>query len=277
MYGPGVNEPSPTSPAPPPPADDEVERRLRALKEGPPDAPPPGELAPDAAPPGPSAGAPGPLPDDEAPRRVTGEVIEEPGTAWPYGPGGGAGSGGGGGQPPTATRVVGWSVREIDAGRVGLWIGLGLVVLGSYLVLAPLFPAVKLAGSAALVALGIAGVVGGATRRTGTWAVYVGAVVAAVGAAGLLAGSGLVRGEGLTTIAVGLALIGLAGWRARLRAGWRPLAVAGAVVAGLGAIEYLGWAIPGFPSLGELLLAGALVGIGWIVLRNALRPGPPRA
>jgi hypothetical protein len=208
---------------------------------------------------------------------VTGEVLEGPGTARPYEPGGGAGTGSGGGQPPATTRVFSWSVREIEAGRIGLWIGLGLLLLGGYLVLAPLFPAVELAGSAALVALGVVGVVAGATQRSGSWAVYVGAVVAAVGAARLLAGSGLIRGEGLTTIAVGLALLGLAAWRARRRLGWRPLAVAGAIVAGFGAVEYLGWAIPGFPSLGELLLAGALVGIGWIVLRNALRPGPPRA
>jgi hypothetical protein len=209
---------------------------------------------------------------------VTGEVIEDPGLAGAGSPAGNPRSGGSGttdGRTTPAGRVVSWSVREIDAGRIGLWIGLGLVLLGGYLVLAPLFPAVKLAGSAGLVALGAAGIVAGSTRRTGAWAVYVGAVVAAAGIAGILAGSGIVRGEGLTTIAVGLALFALAAWRARQRAGWRTLAVAGAVVAGLGTIEYLGWAIPGFPSLGELLLAAALVGIGWVVLRNALRPRTP--
>jgi hypothetical protein len=263
---------------PMPPADDEVERRLRAIKEGGPADPAPEPSPPASAGDRTGAGAPPPLPGDEGPRRVSGEVIEEPGTAWTPGRGGAGptGASGSAGKPPVSTRVVSWSVREIDAGRIGLWIGLGLVFLGGYLVFAPLFPAIKLTGSAAIAVLGIVGVIAGATGRTGSWAIYVGAVVAAAGTAGLLAGLGLIRGEGLTTIAVGLTLLGLAAWRARLRTGWRPLAAAGAIVAGLGAIEYLGWAVPGFPSLGELLLAGALVGIGWIVLRNALRPGPPR-
>jgi hypothetical protein len=213
---------------------------------------------------------------------VSGEVIEEPGTSGGPGPGWGGASGatggaGSSGAPPATARVVDWSVREIDAGRLGLWIGIGLLGLGAYLVAAPFFPAIKLAGSAGMVVLGLAGIVAGATRRTGSWAVYVGAVLAAAGAAGLLGSLGLVRGEGLTTVAVGLALLGLAAWRASRHAGWRPLAVAGAIVAGLGAFEWLGWAIPGFPSIGQLLVAAALVGVGWIVLRNALRPRPPRA
>jgi len=270
--------PPPTPPNPP--SDDEVERRLRALKERGTAAPPPEPVPPAADGAGSETGAPRPLPGDNGTRRVTGEVVAGPGTARPPGPRPGparpAGTGGGE-RPPALARIVGWSVREIDAGRVGLWIGLGLVLLGGYLVLAPLFPAVRVAGSVALLILGLAGVVAAASRRTGSWAVYVGAVVAAAGTAGLLTGLGLLRGSGWTTLAVGLALLALAAWRAARRAGWRPLAAAGAIVTGLGAIEILGWAVPGFPSLGELLLAAALVGIGWVVLRNALRPGsPPR-
>lgn len=267
------SSPSPT------PSDDEVERRLRALKEGGTAAPPPEPSPPASDGERGEAGAPRPLPGDGGTRRVSGEVIEGQGAGWAYSrregtarPAGASASG----RPPAVVRVVGWSAREIDAGRIGLWIGLGLVLLGGYLVLAPLFPAVRVAGSVALLVLGIAGMVAGASRRTGSWAIYVGAVVAAAGAAGLLTGLGLIRGGGWTTLAVGLALLGLAVWRAWRGAGWRPLAAVAVIVAGLGAIEILGWAVPGFPSLGELLLAGALVGIGWVVLRNALRPGSPR-
>lgn len=171
---------------------------------------------------------------------------------------------------------MGWSVREIDAGRMGLWIGLGLLLLGVYLVLSPWVPGVKLVGSGVILLLGLGLLVAGASRRAGSWATYVGVIVAAVGAVGVLGGLSILKGSGWTTLAVGLALLALAGWRASRRAGWRPLAIVGAVVAGLGGVEILGWAIPGFPSLGELLLAGMLVGIGYLLLRGALRPRVPR-
>ena len=263
--------------APREPSDDELEARLRALKGG-----------PAAGPAGSAAGGP----SRDAPRAVAGEVIEPAAFGWMRGGAGRTGGGrpaGGGGtghrDVPTdrrdapagpAVRVLGWSVREIDAGRMGLWIGLGLVLLGVYLVLSPWVPGVQLVGSGAILLLGLAAVLAGATRRAGSWAIYVGVVVGAVGAAGVLAGLGILRGGGWATLAVGLALLGLAGRRAARRAGWRPLAILGAIVAGIGGVEILGWAIPGFPSLGELLLAGMLVGVGYLVLRSAMRPRAPR-
>lgn len=211
-------------------------------------------------------------------------MIEDAGFGWMRGaagrPGGGrpADRGGAGRRDAPrgpAVRVLGWSFREIDAGRMGLWIGLGLVLLGVYLVLSPWVPGVQLAGSGAILLLGLAAVLAGATERAGSWSTYLGVIVAAVGAVGVLAGLGTLRGGGWTTLAVGLALLGLAGWRAARRTGWRPLAILGAIVAGIGGVEILGWAIPGFPSLGELLLAGILVGVGYLVLRSAMRPRVP--
>ena len=275
--------PAPPAPPAPPPGDDEVERRFRALKEGGTAALPPEPSPPAADGVRPEPRAPRPRPGDEGTRRVAGEVIEGPGTGQPYGQGArparpaGAARAGAGERPPTTVRAISWSVRGIDAGRIGLWIGLSLVLLGGYLVLAPLFPAVKVTGSGTILILGLVGLVASATGRAGSWATYVGAAVAAAGTAGLLTGLGILYGSGWTTLSVGLVLLVLAAWRAVRHAGWRSLAAVGAVVAGLGTIEILGWAVPGFPSLGELLLATVLMGIGWIVLRNSLRPGPPRA
>jgi hypothetical protein len=175
-------------------------------------------------------------------------------------------------QAPATVRVFRWGMGEAGAGRLGLWLGLALVVLGAYLALSPWVPGIRLVGSGLVMVAGLAVLFLVAARRLGSWAVYVGAIVAAVGAAGVLSGAGVLTGQGWTTLTVGLVIVALAAWRASRRVDWRPLAIVGFVAAGLGSLEILQGGIRGFPSAGELVPAAVLVGIGYLVIRNALRP-----
>ena len=151
-----------------------------------------------------------------------------------------------------------------------VWVGGGLVALGVYLVLAAAYPAVAAAGSAAVAVVGGLLLAYGASRRGG-WAVYVGAVVLAGGLAGLGQAAGLLPGGGWTTLAIGIALLALAAYRARRGPGATPLAVFGAIMAVLGGVQAAGSVIPGFPSLGQLAVPVILGGVGLVVIIRALR------
>jgi hypothetical protein len=78
-------------------------------------------------------------------------------------------------------------------------------------------------------------------------------------------------GGGWTTLAIGRALLGLGAWRRGRGAGGRTLAVVGGVLAAVGGIQAAGSVIPGFPSLGQLVIPVVIVGIGALVLTRALR------
>ena len=151
-----------------------------------------------------------------------------------------------------------------------VWLGGGLVALGVYLVLAATYPAVAAAGSAAVAVVGGLLLAFGASRRGG-WAVYVGAVVLAGGLAGLGQAAGILPGGGWTTLAIGIAFLVLAAYRARRGPGSTPLAVLGAIMAVLGGIQAAGSVIPGFPTLGQLVVPVLLGGLGLIVIVRALR------
>jgi hypothetical protein len=151
-----------------------------------------------------------------------------------------------------------------------VWVGGGLVALGVYLVLAATYPAVAAAGSGAVAVLGGLLLAYGASRRGG-WAVYVGAVVLAGGLAGLGQAAGILPGGGWTTLAIGVAFLALAAYRARRGPGATPLAVLGGLMTILGGVQAAGSVIPGFPSLGQLAVPVVLGGIGLLVIVRALR------
>jgi hypothetical protein len=220
--------------------------------------------------------------DDEI-RTVSGEILDDGGGVPARAPDPDAGAGGRSpyGAPGTG---VGWSpdagrieVRTFDLrgpalpGGLAVWVGGILLGLGVYLVLSATFPAVAAAGSAVVAAAGAALLVLGLSRRRGSWAVYAGAIVLAGGLAGLGQAEELLPGGGWTTLAIGLALLGLGAWRRGRGAGGRTLAVVGGVLAAVGGIQAAGSVIPGFPSLGQLVIPVVIVGIGALVLTRALR------
>jgi hypothetical protein len=209
------------------------------------------------------------VPDDDV-RTVTGEVVEgQRGPMRTTGPGAGADAD----DPPGGSIRVRTFRLADPPGGIGLWLGGGLVALGIYLVLAAWFPAVAAVGSAGVALVGAVLLAAGLTRRLGSWAVYLGALVLAVGIVRLAWTLGLLPGGGWTTLAIGIALLGLAGYRATQGRGWRPLAVIGGMLGVIGGIQALGGVIPGFPTLGELVLPALLVGAGAIVLARATRRG----
>ncbi|MDA8236361.1 MAG: hypothetical protein M0T75_00530 [Chloroflexi bacterium] len=264
-----------TGPATPPPADDEVERRLAALKAG----ADPASFSPSPGARGrvekPAAGEP-----DEPPA-LRGEVIEDGGRrpSPRGGPASGAGRGGAAGIPGLAsaagpgagTRIVSWGITQAEAGRLGLWIGLVLVGFGGYLVLAQLVPGISLVGSLVLAILGGSLVAWHLAGRAGAWAVHGGAVLAGFGALRLVAAVADLPPAGWGTLGAGLGLLAIAVVRAARGEGIRWQAWAGGALALFGGWGVLGATIPGFPTLGDLVVPLVLVLVGVAVLRRGFR------
>lgn len=251
---------------PQPPADDEVERRLAALKAG---------------------ADPARLREEEETTQpaLVGEVLDDEGS-WaprsdrPAGPGAGrsgaAGPGASGtGRPPPgpAVRAVSWGFSQAEAGRLGLWIGLTLVAFGGYLVVASFVPGVALLGSLALAILGGALVAWHLAGRAGAWAVHAGMVLAGFGTARLVAEVAGLPSAGWGTLGAGLGLLVIAAVRVSRGAGIRWQAWVGGALTVFGGWGVLGATIPGFPTLGDLIVPVVLVLIGVAVLRRGVRQG----
>jgi hypothetical protein len=259
---------------PPLPADDEVERRLAALKSG----ADPGSFGPPPAPPSrPVPGTP-PAPDrgtDEPPALV-GEVIDDGRTWAPSGGGPGRSQAAGAqadGMPPPGpgVRVVSWGISQAEAGRLGLWIGLSLVAFGGYLVLASFLPGVALLGSVALAIIGCALVGWHLAGRAGPWAVHAGVVLGGFGIARVVAEIAGLPSAGWGSLGAGLGLLLIAAVRLTRGEGMRWQAWVGGALAIFGGWGALGATIPGFPTLGDMIVPVVLVLIGVAVLRRGFR------
>jgi hypothetical protein len=260
-----------TPPPPPSGPDDEIERRLAALKAAADPAafgPPPGR-APAAAP---AAGA-----DDGGSPALVGEVLDGAGREWAPRGTGSADPGRSGdarpGMPPRGpgVRAVSWGISQAEAGRLGLWIGLALVAFGGYLVLAELVPGISVVGSAALAVGGGALVAWHLAGRAGAWAVHAGVVLGGFGAARLVAAVAGLPSAGWGTLGAGLGLLLIAVVRVTRGEGVRWQAWAGGALAVYGGWGVLGATIPGFPTLGDLIVPLVLVLIGVAVLRRGFR------
>ncbi len=243
--------------------DDEIERRLRMLKggAGEPDA---GTANAGAA--AESARGAGERRGSEA---LPGDVIEP-------GAGGSRGPGAGGPQstsrrPGPAVRAVTWSIDEARAGRLRLWFGVGLLAFGGYLVAVEFVPALRIAGSLVLLAAGVWALGWRATGRAGTWALYVGAVLAGYGAGGTVATLVANGSGGWGSLGVGVAFLAIAGWRAAHGGGIGWQAWIGVFLVLWGGWGALGSLVPGFPTAGDLVVPLILVLVGALFLRRGFR------
>jgi hypothetical protein len=258
-------------PNPSSPSDEEVERRLAALKAGADPAalgpPPPAQ---------PVTGSAGALPP-----ALVGEVIDADGRTWaprPGAPAGGAPGAGAGAasrpaSPPSGpgARVVTWGISQAEAGRLGLWIGLALVAFGGYLVLAQFVPGVAILGSVALAVGGGALVAWHLAGRAGAWAVHAGVILGGFGAARLIAQVAGLPEAGWGTLGAGAGLLLIAVVRVTRGEGVRWQAWVGGALAIFGGWGVLGATIPGFPTLGDLIVPVVFVLIGVAVLRRGVR------
>jgi hypothetical protein len=216
---------------------------------------------------------------DQRFRALKGEVIDgaapaggsRSGTAGT--PGGTSGRPRGAKRPGVAARAVGWSLGQAEAGRLGLWIGVGLLAIGIYLVLEQFVPAVRIVGSLGLALAGGVLLAWVATGRAGAWALNVGAILAGYGAFRFAAELVGLRTVGWGTLGAGLGLLLMAALRMRRggRFGWQ--AWIGAFFVAWGGWGALGSVIPGFPSLGDLLVPGIVVLVGLAILRRGIAPG----
>ena len=204
-------------------------------------------------------------------------MLDDGGATWARG-GAGAGTstpGSTAGAPPggPGVRVVRWGISQAEAGRLGLWIGLALVAFGGYLVLAEFVPAISVVGSLALAVLGGVLVAWHLAGRAGSWAVHAGVVLAGFGGARLIAEVASLPSAGWGTLGAGLGLLLIGAVRVTRGEGVRWQAWVGGALAVFGGWGVLGATIPGFPTLGDLIVPLVLVLIGVAVLRRGFRAG----
>ena len=271
---------------PPPgqPPDDEIERRLAALKAGADPAslgPRPGAAPsgrPDASRRGPgaageagaaAAGRGSPAEDGRA--TLVGDVIDDDGrTGRPRGP-----SAPGHGHAPPApgpgVRVVSWGIGEAGAGRLGLWIGVALAAFGGYLVLAELVPGISFLGSLFLAGLGVVLIAWHLAGRAGAWAVHAGAVAGGFGIARVVADVAALPSAGWGTLGAAIGLLLIAIVRVTRGEGLHWQAWVGGALAVYGGWGVLGATLPGFPTLGDLIVPLVLVLVGLVILRRGVR------
>ncbi len=220
-----------------------------------------------------------PQPDDDLERRfraLKGEVIDGP---RPVETGRAGSAGGPTGRPRDArtrgagARAVHWSLGQAQAGRLGLWIGVGLVAIGAYLVLEQFVPAARIVGSLGLALAGGVLLAWVATGRAGSWAVNLGAILAGFGGLRFVAAVAGLGTGGWGTLGAGLGLLAVAVLRVRRGSGAGWQAWVGGFFVVWGGWGALGSVIPGFPSLGDLLVPGLVIVLGIVFLRRGLAPG----
>jgi hypothetical protein len=167
-------------------------------------------------------------------------------------------------RPETVVDTVQGGIRTV------VWIGVGLLVVGIYLLLTLFFPGLALVGSAVILVLGVVLLAGYFSARRGGWALYMGAILTAVGVARLAQEIAFVPRHGPTAIAIGIAFLAVSqvrrssgrsgGWAARV----------GIVALAFGLLQLAIGVLPGSPGLLDLALPILLVLIGLAVVSRGL-------
>jgi hypothetical protein len=162
------------------------------------------------------------------------------------------------------------------------WLGIGLLVVGGYLVLSWIVPSVSIIGSLALSVVGVALLYLHLVRGAAPWTLYAGAALTGMGAA-RVAGA-LLPGawHGTTAIGVGVAFLAIGYLRHTQAGGFGWQGVVGGAALGLGLVQLvLGW-LPGSPGPFDLLSPIVLLGLGALLVLGTRWPGardsssPPR-
>jgi len=165
-------------------------------------------------------------------------------------------------------------IRALLANRsLSDWLGIGLIVVGGYVVLSWLVPGISILGSVALLAAGIGLLYAHFVRRAAPWTLYAGALLTGMGAARVL--GDLLPGEwhGATAIGIGVAFLAVGYLRHTQAGGYGWQGVVGGAALGLGLIQLLlGW-LPGAPGLFDLITPLVLLGAGALLVIGTRRLG----
>ena len=162
-------------------------------------------------------------------------------------------------------RVYTWEWGPEEGRRPGLpWIGIFLLVFGGLLLVQQLFPQARALGSLVFLAIGLAFLVKWAIDR-GTGSLYAGAIITALAAPGLIEELTSATYDGLGTLCLGLAFLGIAAVRAASHGGVGGQAWFGGLLAIIGIAEMV---TLGF---GDLLVPIVLVLLGLVLVLRSPR------
>jgi hypothetical protein len=152
------------------------------------------------------------------------------------------------------------------------WFGVFLVLLGGLLLVEQLIPGARAAGSAFVVAVGIALLLAWAVNRQ-IWELYAGAILTALSLPSLLQDLNLiVGGPGWGTLFLGIAFLVIAAIRAASGGGFGWQLVLGGLLAVVGGLQVAERVIPTFPALERLTWPAIILIVGvLLVLRGVSR------
>jgi hypothetical protein len=162
-----------------------------------------------------------------------------------------------------SVKVYSWEWGPDEARRPGLpWVAIFLVVFGVLLLIQQAYPEARGAGSAFVLALGIAFLIKWAIDR-GTGSLYAGAIITALAAPGVLNAAGIDI-DGLGTFCFGLAFLFIGGVRAFSGGGIGWQMWFGGLLALIGGVNMMS------PDIGGLILPILIIGLGAALLIGSL-------
>jgi hypothetical protein len=180
---------------------------------------------------------------------------------------------------PFGPNAWGWG-RVVDERPRLPWFGVFLVLFGGLLLFEQLVPGARAAGSALVVAVGVALLISWVVNRQ-IWELYGGAVLTALSLPSLLQDLNVIdSGQGWGTLFLGIAflLIGLIRAVSNGGAGWQL--IVGAILAFVGGAQVAEREIPNFPSTERLVWPAIILVIGLVLVLRSMGAGrnpPPRA
>jgi hypothetical protein len=168
----------------------------------------------------------------------------------------------------------GWGLDDItdvlSKGGIGTWVGIGLLVVGGYLVLSLFVPGIEFIGSLLLLAGGVGLLAMHFVQHAPAWTLYAGAVLTGIG--GLRVAGAFLPFEtrGLTAMGLGLGLLAIAYLRRTQAGGYGWQGVAGAAALGFGLLQFAVGLLPGDTGLIDLVVPVLLLGLGGFVLLRVM-------
>jgi len=180
-------------------------------------------------------------------------------------------------EPASPDTGGGWDLQDLLADTsLSTWLGIGLLVVGGYMVLSWFVPGIDLIGSLILLCAGVVLLAQHLQRGAGAWALYAGAVLIGVGAGRVI--GDLLPGSphGLTAMGIGLAFLSIAYLRHTQAGGYGWQGIVGGAALGLGVIQFALGLLPGSPGVIDLVVpALLLIGGGLLIARTRGRSANP--